>query len=134
MSAISFTRNYWWEDWSLHTFWSLVATVVMVSVALSCLTPCDPVACSPPVFSVHGILQAKLLEWVAILFPRRSSQPRDRTWVLLHYRQILYHLSHQGSPSLFFYYYILPVDGLGCKMFCILYKNLFFASYLCLER
>ena len=69
--------------------------------------------CSPPGFSVHGILQAKLLEWVATPFPRRSSQPRDRTWVLPHYRQILYHLSHQGS--LFFYYYILPVDGLGCK-------------------
>ena len=37
--------------------------------------------CSPPGFSVHGILQARILEWVAISFSRRSSQPRNRTWV-----------------------------------------------------
>ena len=36
---------------------------------------------SPPGFSVHGILQARILEWVAISFSRRSSQPRDRTQV-----------------------------------------------------
>ena len=37
--------------------------------------------CSPPDFSVHGVLQARILEWVAIPFSRGSSQPRDRTWV-----------------------------------------------------
>ena len=37
--------------------------------------------CSPPGSSVHGILQARILEWVAIPFSRRSSQPRDWTWV-----------------------------------------------------
>ena len=37
--------------------------------------------CSPSGSSVHGILQARILEWVAILFPRGSSQPRDWTWV-----------------------------------------------------
>ena len=37
--------------------------------------------CSPPGFSVHGVLQARLLEWVAISFSRGSSQPRDWTWV-----------------------------------------------------
>ena len=42
---------------------------------------CDPMDCSPPCSSVPGILQAGLLEWVAISFSRRSSQPRDRTWV-----------------------------------------------------
>ena len=50
-----------------------------------------------PGFSVHGILQARILEWVAIPFSRGSSQPRDRTWVSCIGRQILYHLSHQGS-------------------------------------
>ena len=35
--------------------------------------------CSPPVSSVHGILQARILEWVAIPFSRASSQPRDQT-------------------------------------------------------
>ena len=37
--------------------------------------------CSPPGSSVHGILQARILEWVAIPLSRGSSQPRDRTWV-----------------------------------------------------
>ena len=46
-------------------------------VAQSCLTLCDPMDCSLPGSSVHGILQAKILEWVAIPFSRGSSQPRD---------------------------------------------------------
>ena len=45
----------------------------------SCLTLCKPMDCSPPGSSVHGILQVKILEWIAISFSRRSSQPRDRT-------------------------------------------------------
>ena len=52
-----------------------------------------------PGSSVHGILQARMLEWVAILFSRGSSQPRNQTPISLHYRQILYCLSHQGSCS-----------------------------------
>ena len=44
----------------------------------SCLTLCDPMDCSPPGFSVHEILQARILDWVAIPFSRRSSQPRDQ--------------------------------------------------------
>ena len=50
-------------------------------VAQSCLTLCDPVDCSLPVSSIHGILQARILEWVAISFSRGSSQPRDQTQV-----------------------------------------------------
>ena len=50
-------------------------------VAQLCLTLCDPVDCSPQGSSVHGILQARILEWVAISFSRRSSQPRDQTQV-----------------------------------------------------
>ena len=50
--------------------------------AWSCLTLCVPMDCSPPGSSVHGILQARILEWVAIPFSRGSSWPRDRTWVL----------------------------------------------------
>ena len=42
---------------------------------------CDPMDCSPPGSSAHGILQARLLEWVAISFSRGSSQPGDRTQV-----------------------------------------------------
>ena len=42
---------------------------------------CDPMHCSPPGSSVHGILQARMLEWVTIPFSRRSSWPRDQIWV-----------------------------------------------------
>ena len=48
---------------------------VKLLVAQLCPTLCDPVNCSPPGFSVHGILQAKILEWVAIPFSRGSSIP-----------------------------------------------------------
>ena len=44
-------------------------------------TLCDPMDHSPPGSSIHGILQAKTLEWVAVSFSRASSQPRDRTRV-----------------------------------------------------
>ena len=50
-----------------------------VLVAQLCLTLCHPVDCSPPGSSVHGILQARLVEWVAIHFSRGSSRPRDQT-------------------------------------------------------
>ena len=59
---------------------------VKVKVAQWCLTLCDPMD-----YTVHGILQARILEWVALPFSRGSSQPRDC-------RQILYQLSHKGSP------------------------------------
>ena len=50
-------------------------------VAQSCLTLCDPMDCSLPDSSVHGILQGRILEWVAISFSRGSSRSRDWTWV-----------------------------------------------------
>ena len=49
--------------------------------AQSCLTLCDPVDCGLPGFSIYGILQARILEWVTISFSRGSSRPRDRTQV-----------------------------------------------------
>ena len=52
-----------------------------VLAAQLCSTLCDPMDCSPPGSSVHGILQARVLEWVAIAFSRGSSWPRDRTLV-----------------------------------------------------
>ena len=55
--------------------------VKVSEVAQSCPTLCYPMDCSPPGSSVHGILQARILEWVAISFSRGSSQPGDRTQV-----------------------------------------------------
>ena len=46
-------------------------------VSQSCPTLCDPMDCSLPGSSIHGIFQARVLEWVAVSFSRRSSQPRD---------------------------------------------------------
>ena len=63
-----------------HSQFTLVKKV-KVLVAQSCPTLCDPMDCSPPSSSVHGILQARILEWVAIPFSKGSSWPRIRTWV-----------------------------------------------------
>ena len=51
--------------------------VIQLLVAQSCPTLCEPMDCSPPGSSVHGIVQARILEWVAVSFSRGSSQPRD---------------------------------------------------------
>ena len=60
-----------------------------------CLTPCDPMGCGPPDSSVHRILQARILEWVAMPSSKESSQPtQGLNLCLLHCRQILYPLSH----------------------------------------
>ena len=65
---------YHWTTWEApFTLWS--------EVAQSCLTLCNPMGYSLPGFSVHGILQARILEWVVISFSRRSSRPRDWTQV-----------------------------------------------------
>ena len=50
-------------------------------VVQSCLTLCNPVDCGPPDSSIRGILQTRVLEWVAISFSSRSSQPRDQMQV-----------------------------------------------------
>ena len=64
----------------------------------SCLTLCNPVDCSPPGSFVHGIVQARILEWIAI--SRGSSPPRDRTYVscLLHWQVGSLPLVPPGKP------------------------------------
>ena len=62
-----FTAVRKWSEWN--------------KVAQSCPTLCNPMDCSIPGSSIHGILQARILEWVAIFFSRGSSWPRDRTRV-----------------------------------------------------
>ena len=60
-------------------------------VAESCTTLWDPVDCSPPGSYVHGVSQARILEWVTISFSRGSSLPRAQTCISCIGRQILYH-------------------------------------------
>ena len=57
--------------------WPLVKAKVKVLVTQLCSILCDPMDCGPPGSSVHGILQARILEWVAILFSRGPSRPRE---------------------------------------------------------
>ena len=65
-----------------------------------CTTLCNPMDCSLPGSSVHGIFQARILEWVGISFSKQIFLTQGLNPGLLHCRQILYHLSHQGSPIL----------------------------------
>ena len=93
----------------LHFFFAIFIinktkhTCRYVWVCAQLLSPvwlCNPIDCSPIGSSVHGISQARTLEWVAISFSRRSSQPS--CWTCISYvscigRQILYLLSHLGK-------------------------------------
>ena len=65
------------------TVFPLLKKVKVKVKSLSRVRLCDPMGCSLPGSSVHGILQARILEWVAISFPRGSSWPRDWTLVSL---------------------------------------------------
>ena len=67
------------NDWSPRKEKEILKHSVLITQ--SCPALCDPMDCSPPGSSVGGILQARILEWVAISFSRGSSQPRARTWV-----------------------------------------------------
>ena len=79
--------EYWWLSFRLWPFMYITGDVRLIAaeseseVAQSCPTLCDPVDCSLPGSSVHGIFQARVLEWTAISFSRGSSWPRDRTRV-----------------------------------------------------
>ena len=66
---------------SMSLLMSYSTLVEKVLVAQLCSTLCNPMDCSPPGSSVHGFLQARILEWVAIPFSKGSSWPRDRTQV-----------------------------------------------------
>ena len=60
-------------DKILLSAYILIKHICVCEVSQSCPTLCDPVDCSPPGSSVHGILQARILEWVAISFFRGPS-------------------------------------------------------------
>ena len=88
----TYTRNYS-SSWVEVKYWAQNWSEL---VTQSCLTLCDAMDCSLPVSSVHGILQARILEWVAISSSSRSPGMEPR---FLHCRRILYCLSHRGSPT-----------------------------------
>ena len=65
----------------MYTHTHIYTCAVLCLVSQSCPTLCDPMYYSPPGSSVHGILQARILKWVAISYSRGSSWPRDQTCV-----------------------------------------------------
>ena len=70
---------------------------------MSCRLFCDLMDCSPPSFSVQGISQARILEWVTTSFSRGYPWLRELNPCLLHCRWILLILSHQGNPHIYIY-------------------------------
>ena len=88
----------------------MLTSRVCMLVAQLCPTFCDPTDYSPPGSSVHGILQARILEWVAMPFSRGSIQPRDGTQVSRiagRFFIILYH-SYHSLPGKLLGMCILP--------------------------
>ena len=83
--SMGFSRQESWSGvplpcpWHSWDYLSNKISICVCKVIQSCLTLCNTMDCSPPGSSVHGISQARILEWVAVSFSWRSSQPRDRT-------------------------------------------------------
>ena len=104
--SMGFSRQKYWRE--INQKWPMLSEVAQL-----CPTLCDPVDCSPPGSSIHGTLQARILEWVAISFSRVSSRPGDQTLVSRIVGR-LYQLSHQESQNnhilLFHFVYLLLVN------------------------
>ena len=91
-------------------------------VAQSCLTLCDPMDCSQPGSFLHGVFQARILEWVATAFSRGSSQPRDWTWVLCTAGRIFTIWTTKEAEEIFivFEWYFTEYTVLDCQVFFFL--------------
>ena len=105
------------KEWSKRAKWKLVKLFLWPSIRSHsslcakslqlCPTLCDPMDCSLPGASVHGILQARILEWVAMPFSRESSWPGDQTcvsYISCIGRQVLYHWTTWKAPHHYFCY------------------------------
>ena len=79
MESYSATKEE--EIMPLAATWTQPEMIMLSKASQSCPTLCDPVDCSQPGSSIHGIFQVRILEWVAIPCSRGSSWPRDRTQV-----------------------------------------------------
>ena len=97
-SLVSLINVLWFPEYRMFpSSWLSLCAVLSHSVISDSLQPMD---CSPPGFCIHGILQARILKWVAMPSSGGPSQPQGSNPGLLLCRQTLYHLSHQGSPRI----------------------------------
>ena len=88
--------------WIVSAAFGEAGCTVLCSVTSLASDSMSPMDCSSPGSSVHGILQARIMEWVVVPFSRGSSQPRNQTdisSIILYCRQVLYPPSHLGSPE-----------------------------------
>ena len=88
------------RHWPHIKNWYLILQNASGKRAQLCLSLCDPIDCTWPGYSVHGIFQARILEWVAISFSRESSPLREWTCIFFGScpgRQILYRWCYLGS-------------------------------------
>ena len=104
MSFHGCKRVYQMNILHTHTLYRRTYESEKVLGAQLCPTLCDPMYCSTPGSSIPGIFQARKLKWVAIPFSRVIFPTQGLNQGLLHCRQILYHLSHQGSPYTYNHY------------------------------
>ena len=96
-----------------------------VLVTQLCLTLCEPMDYGLPGSSVHGILQARILEWVAIPFCRGFILMEGLNPSLLPWRQILYHLSNQGGLLVFAKVLFTEHQQICRKSWAYVWKKLF---------
>ena len=115
----------------ISSVFSVEITVLSLCVCAkslqSCLTLCNPKDHTPSSSSVHGILQARILEWIAVPSSGGSSQSRDRTcvsYVSCIGRWVLYHQCHLAMPILFLIwinvYPFSSLDYLSCFQFLMI--------------
>jgi len=106
-----------WSQWKCTNM--CVCVCVCVHACMLCYLVvssfCNPIDSSPPVSSVHGIFQARILKWVAIFLSRGICWHRDRTYLSYISRRILLLLSHLGGP-------VYLCTNIQISI-CILYKS-----------
>ena len=127
----------WASTWKSHsTSWRCI--VCACSVIQSCLTLCNARDCSLLDTSIHGIFQARILEWVAISYSRGSSWPRNWTCISCDFcigRQILYHwatweaLQCNSQPQIYQGYYMYASSIVCVTVVCNAMRQKYFYWY-----
>ena len=122
-----------WDEVAFWPFlWGRIClSKVKVFVAHSCLILCYPMNCSPSGCAVHGVLQARILKWVAIPFSGGFSRPSDQTWVshiagrFFHFwatREALFIVPTISTPYPFLLF-LPPVSTLSQPSHCLLFLS-----------
>ena len=114
---MSFVRKTYNDRCKNNSIYVCICCMRVWLVTQLCPTLGDPMDCSPPGSSVHGIFQARILEWMAIPFSRGSSWPRGRAHVSRTGRQILYYCTTWEAPYVCmgtntFFLSLLHLEGL----------------------